>query len=540
MEPIVKYGILVLWLQSAFFDTLSYCYTWQLKEYRIDRFKDFATTRQGQLRFLGYRFIWRAILALGLYTAFAHSTYLGYVVLTVLFLDLANNVSGIVRRKLVRPKITARSMTIVMVSLIAEGTVLVLTWQLNLILLMLVFRFLITSGIVLVTSIPVQFAKQVIIFLATKKLSKYKKLTVIGITGSYGKTSVKEFTAHILEAKLKVKKTPQNTNTDIGIAIFILRNSFDDIDAFVVEMGAYRMGEIKKICNMTKPSIGIITAIAEQHLSLFGSIENIQKAKFELLESLPEDGFAITNADNQYCASPLDTITAKKRQTFGLGEEQIEHTNNPDFLITDIKTNLKGITWKGTYENIERIVEAPVLGDHQATNMAPALMVAAHMKIGGENAVERCKTLPNNSKTSTNIIEYGVSRVIDDSYNSNPKGFNAALDIMCKFPSTERRVIVTRGMIELGSKSRELHEKIGEEIAFCADELIIITPDNVKPLKDGIDHIKDKYKVEVKLIYDHKKLVKYIQQYKDTPATILLENRIPALLRKEFGMEKSV
>ena len=156
-------------------------------------------------------------------------------------------------------------------------------------------------------------AQAILYFKSDKQTAQYPDLTVIGITGSYGKSSVKEFLGHFLETEFSVIKTPRNTNTEIGVAQFVLASNFADKDVFIVEMGAYRPGEIKLICDMVRPSIGVLTVIAEQHLSLFGSIKNIQSAKYELLRSLPTNGFAVTNADNAYCTELLDTLDGSAR-----------------------------------------------------------------------------------------------------------------------------------------------------------------------------------------------------------------------------------
>jgi len=150
-------------------------------------------------------------------------------------------------------------------------------------------------------NVPVNIVKNIIFILAKNKVSKIKNLTVIGITGSYGKSSTKEFLSQILSKKFRVLKTPGNINTEIGVSQFILKNLKTDVEILIVEMGAYRAGEIRRICGIVRPKIGILTGISQQHLALFGSMESIKNAKYELINSLPKDGLAVFNGENNYC-----------------------------------------------------------------------------------------------------------------------------------------------------------------------------------------------------------------------------------------------
>ncbi len=352
---------------------------------------------------------------------------------------------------------------------------------------------------------------------------------VIGITGSYGKTSIKEFTAHIVSKKFKVLKTPQNTNTDIGIAEFILKTDFANIDVFVVEMGAYKEGEIKKICDIVHPKIGILSAINEQHLALFGSIEQIQKTKYELLRAIPKDGLVVTNADNKYCMEYLHELDCKKIRTFGTDAE-----NKPDCLIKNITVTKQGIECDGAYKEVEAHLTAPVIGAHQAGNIAAAIIAAVHLKMTKDEIVNAVSTLKNESETALKEYVYGNCTIIDDSYNSNPDGFSAALAILNGFPSRFKRIVVTRGMAELGEKSEELHKKIGEEIAFCADILIVTNPNAVEFFKEAISGLQGKYKLEIEPIFDEQKLLERVRSLKNTESIILLESRLPSLVHKEI------
>ncbi len=288
-------------------------------------------------------------------------------------------------------------------------------------------------------------------------------------------------------------------------------------------MGAYKIGEIKKICDMVKPKIGILTAISEQHLSLFGDIKKTQQAKYELLLSLPTDGLAVVNADNAYCRECLSQVKASVA-TFG-----IEPENNPTYLIEDIKSGLNGTTWRRMVSGNETRVESPLIGEYTVMNVAPCVLVALRMEMTIEQINAQIKTLPPNIKISESVGR----TVIDDSYNSNPDGFRAALDILNKFPSDKKRIIITRGMLELGERSDEIHRQIAEDIEFVADELVVITKDFVEPLRSPLN---EKYRTNFVLKDNPTELLKYVKELRDTNCVILLENRVPTTVRQELGL----
>ena len=296
-------------------------------------------------------------------------------------------------------------------------------------------------------------------------------------------------------------------------------------------MGAYKRGEIRIICDMVRPTIGVLTAISEQHLALFGSIENIQQAKYELLRAIPEDGLVITNADNVYCMEPLSELRCKGVETFGLDPER-----NPTCLTTDVKTSLVGTTFQGRYKGMSGEVHTPVLGAHHATNIAVAVMVAFHLHVSGELIRKGCETLPKDIHGSLQIFQYGSAIVVDDSYNSNAAGFRSALDVLSLFPSNKKRVLITRGMIELGDRSQEVHELIGEEISLVVDELVVITRDSFAALKQGVG---SKYQTKIYLKDTFADLALYIRSLKKTEAIILLENRLPEKIYHEIQQEKT-
>lgn len=507
--------IFFLWALSAVIDYSEFCYIWQLKEYRWDRFQDFLSTKQGKTYWVKYRLLWRSMVAIVIFFWPINSVLvIKYILIALFAVDLSYNALKSYHSRLVHPKFTLKAVTIIFASAAVEGLIFLFARDWVLFLILLMVRFLILTATVLLFTRIFNLYKLYLVHKATRKLSEYKNLMVIGITGSYGKSTVKKFLHHILEPKYHVIRTPRNINTEIGVAQFVLSTNLTGVEIFIVEMGAYRIGEIALICKMVKPKIGILTAINEQHLSLFGDIKKTQQAKYELLRSLPRNGLAVINSDNFYCRERVKEL---KCEVLSYGTDETQH---PDCLIKEARSSLDGISFTAELRGKPRGYSSPIIGEHNVMNIAPCLLVAENLEVSEEAIQHAVATLPPSLK----IFKYGKCDIIDDSYNSNPDGFKAALEVLNKYPTEKKRIIVTRGMLELGDKSDEIHERIGEEISIVADELVIITEDFVEPLSRGV---AGRLKTSIVLKLTPEVLLAYIQSLKKEPTVILMENRIP-------------
>ena len=279
------------------------------------------------------------------------------------------------------------------------------------------------------------------------KIRRMKDLTIIGITGSYGKTTTKETIAHLLMHKYKTFKTEGNYNTLLGVAKTIIGNLKSEHEVFVCEMAAYHPGDIKIISDLIKPKIGIITAIGPMHLERFGTEENILKTKIELIESLPGGGTG-------YLPKELE-LKIKNFNT----KSKIEFFSSKEDLLVKIGS-------------IFKISEEEILGYLKTAPQTP----------------HRQEII----RTSANIM------IIDDTYNSNPAGFISALEMLKNTPA-ERKILVTPGIIELGQRQFELKKEGGGSAAKIADYVIIVGETNKKPLKEGLkevygnDHVSKVY-----------------------------------------------
>ncbi len=512
---------ILLWLLSALADYGHFCYVWQFKEYRLDRLRDYASTLSGKKFFSGWRVLWRPFIYLIIFLITPINFKTAAVLFAALTIDLCFNFWAYQKRNLPRPKFTIKALGLIAFSILIEALLFFSFYADHRVFLVLALRWFIFSVLALAAKLPTGLAKIIYLKIAESKLAKFKNLIVVGVTGSYGKTTVKNFLAQILSEKYKVIMTPANINSEIGVAQFILKNNFSDFDIFVVEMGTYKIGEIAALCRAVKPKIGVLTVISDQHLSLLGSIKNTQTAKYELLYSLPADGLAITNSDNQYCREFLSELKCQVK-TFGALAEF-----KPDCLIADILSQEKGINFMAALKNDGQLkIAAPVIGGHNSFNIAPIILAAKFLKFNDQEIMKACAALKLPPKV-LNTYLYGQNLIIDDSYNANPEGFLAALEVLAGYGG-RKKIIITRGMLELGQASRKWHETVGKKIAEIADELIIISEDSAADLKAGAGAIK------ITVETNPEKLLEIIKNLNAQNNIILLENRLPEMVQREI------
>ncbi len=299
--------------------------------------------------------------------------------------------------------------------------------------------------------------------LAKKRLEKIKP-EVIAVTGSTAKTSTKEAIAAVLSEKFKILKSAETLNTKLGLAAEIVNNLKKSHQKLVVEVGMDRLGEIKKTCQLIKPRIGVVTFINPTHQEKLKTLENIIRAKGELLEALPKDGVAILNWDDENVrslsrsfANAQDDIRAV---WYGKNHVAATHASpeiHPDFIT----------------------VKIPLLGEHQIYN---ALAAAAVGKVCGLTAVEINSGLKKLKplKGRLNLLD-GINgaKILDDTYNSSPKSAAAALKVLKEFPA-KRKIAVLGDMLELGSFEEEAHRLVGQMVAESKVDFLITIGERAK------------------------------------------------------------
>lgn len=309
---------------------------------------------------------------------------------------------------------------------------------------------------------------------AERIIREMPRLTVIGVTGSYGKTSVKFYLGKLLSSKYNVLVTPESYNTTLGVVRTVREHLRPTHEIFVCEMGAKGVGEIKEICDIVKPDMGIITSIGPQHLESFHSIENVINTKFELEAALPEGGTIFLNTDNEYIAK---REVKAKRVSYGLGE-------SAEYRARDIKVSERGSEFKMTgRDGAEYSFTTKLIGAHNVQNIAGAIAVADALGVPMEDIVmqvRRLESVPHRLQ----LIRNGNSLIIDDAYNSNPSGARAALAVLKEFTGT--KILITPGMVELGEKQYELNREFGAEAAEACDYVMLVGEKQTKPIYDGL------------------------------------------------------
>lgn len=348
---------------------------------------------------------------------------------------------------------------------------------------------------------------------AKRKLKQMENLKVIGITGSYGKTSTKYIVSTILNQKFNILKTPASFNTKMGIVRTINENLKATDQIFVCEMGADEVGEIKELCNLVHPTIGMITSIGPQHLETFGSLENIKKTKFELVDALPANGMAILNYNDENITS---MPTSKNKVTYGT-QTSCEYYAK-DIHITEFGSQFTIHTKDGS----EIEVTTKLLGEHNIINIVGAVAIAKELGLTDKEIRLGIKMLkPIEHRLELKQHANGTI-IIDDAYNSNTKGAQMAVEVLGRF-ANRKRILVTPGIVELGEKTYEYNKRFGMQAAPNCDYAILVGQKQAKPILDGLlEKGFDKDKI---FIADHfEQAMKKMNEWMDANTVILLEN----------------
>lgn len=354
---------------------------------------------------------------------------------------------------------------------------------------------------------------------ALKKLNSMTNMKVIGITGSYGKTSSKNILCDILNVKYNAFKTPANFNTPFGLMITINEHLDRYNDYFIAEMGACKKGEIKELCDLVHPTYGILTKVGLAHLETFGSEENIQKTKFELIESLPEDGIGVLNGDDE---KQLNYNIKNKCKIIWIGIDN----HRVNCYAKDIELTNKGTKFMVKFrgDQNEYKFETKLLGKANIYNILAGIALGRELGISISDLQKSVKkVMPVEHRLC--MKKYYDINLIDDAYNANPQGCEMAVDVLSKMPG--KKMIITSGMIELGSKSYEKNKELGIQIAANhIDEVILVGENQTKPIQDGLK--ASGYKEEnIHIVNDVMKSFDLIRELKEKDTYVLLQSDLP-------------
>ncbi len=357
---------------------------------------------------------------------------------------------------------------------------------------------------------------------AKRKLREVPGLTIIGVTGSYGKTSVKFYLQTLLQEKYNVLVTPESFNTPMGVVRTIRSSLKPTTEIFVCEMGARHVGDIKEICDMVHPQHGVITSIGPQHLETFFNMENIKKTKFELADALPEGGMLFLNGDNAYigqqAASPSYDKTPEK--IFYYSEKEGAGYCAKDVKVSQLGTEFTVVTPSGESGRFQM----RLVGAHNVINVVGAIAVAHRMGMTLKELkvpVRRIEPVPHRMQ----MRAHGLVTIIDDAYNSNPVGSKAAVETLAMFDGI--RILITPGMVELGDKEAEYNHKFGNYAADCCDYILLVGRRHTAPIREGV--LEKGFPEEKCQVFDKlEEAVSYAYAIKGQGHKyILLENDLP-------------
>jgi UDP-N-acetylmuramoyl-tripeptide--D-alanyl-D-alanine ligase len=321
---------------------------------------------------------------------------------------------------------------------------------------------------------------------AHQKIARLKNLTVIGVTGSYGKTTMKQTLKILLSGSLDVAATPASFNKPVSIARFILSSVTEETDVVIVEMGAYQKGDIAELCAMTPPDISVLTGINEAHLERFGSIENTIQGKFEIITEAKSDTPLIANADDPRVTENYEEFTGNHEAVFFSSENH----EKSEFTVKDKRfhTDGSGISFHLHRDGDEiGYTKVPHLGEYIVGNVIAGVLVGRYLGIGPKEILKQAqkitpaeRRLQPVQRTSSDIL------VIDDSYNGTSDGVKAAIQTLGKFVG-RRKMCVTTGLVEIGDQSEKIHKDIGRQLGNIADTVVLVESSVTGWIRAGLE-----------------------------------------------------
>lgn len=315
---------------------------------------------------------------------------------------------------------------------------------------------------------------------ASRILRSMPDLKVIGITGSYGKTSTKHFLHRILSEEFDVLMTPGSYNTTMGVIRTVREYMKPYNQIFICEMGAKRPGDVREICNLVHPSVGILTAVGPMHLESFKTIENVQRTKFELIDSLPEDGLAVLNNDFEF----ISNRTVKNVESFRYG---VSCPDGCSFWAEDVRYGSEGTEFRVcSSKGLNLNLKTRLVGEGNISNLVASVVTALYLKVPEEKirrAVQAIEQVEH--RLSVKRTPGGVT-ILDDAFNSNPTGSKMAVDVLSQFKEG-RRIVITPGMIELGDRQFELNKEFGARMGKNVDIIIVVGQYNRDAIISGVE-----------------------------------------------------
>ena len=518
----------IFWI---FIDTIFWGSLWQEKEYRWDRFSVFfkENLKAKEILFSPLSLLKIFAIIFYIFSVFTSSYSLQaldliYLIYTLQFLLIVKN---IFLRKIKRPVITLKSLVIVGLSFITLLVIIFnpLTGLWFWLLIVDKLLLLIISFYVFLFFFPTEIIEGIIIYKASKKIKKRSDILVIAVSGSYGKTSTKEYVAQILSAKFNVVKTLGSNNTPMGIARTILNNIKNDTHIFVVEMGAYKIGEIAQLCSIVKPQISITTGISDQHLSLYGNMENVIKSETELLENLPKNSLSIFNGNSLFMERLIKKCKGKKIIYYSNNNLNSEFEN---IYADNIKVSQNKTTFDFFMNNNKYSFETEILGKHVIENLLPALYLGFIKGLSYKEISAAVKLLKSPNHTLNRIIINKNIIGIDDTFNTSPQSVMSASEYISIYKT--KKIIILSPLVELGKNAKLRHIEIGEILGKNFNEIILTNKNYFKEIVLGIKKSNKKPDIQV---LDYNKIYEKIKDNKGK-VVVLFEGKEAGIVLKKF------
>lgn len=520
-------------------------FLWQVKEYRLDRMIVHLKTSQGRKLLFGpvsalkIFLLFLFVLGLGLESNFlAGGAIWSFGFLFIV--EALRNIKEIYNKSLPWPDITLK--IVIIISLIFFIEIMIISSSsFRLVLDYLPFLdkalgFMVAFFIGFF-SLPARIRNMIKEWLAADKLQEMQNLRVIGVTGSYGKSSTKEFLAQLLSKKYKTVKTPANLNTTAGLVQTILSLVEKETEFFIVETAAYKKGEISRSMRLIgdKLKAGILTGLNKQHFNLFGGFKNIQAAKFELIKALPEKAPAVFNGNNIQTVKLAEKAKKMKRSVFLYGYDEKEKKKNTfTCQAKNIQVSPTSLTFTLVMQNLfssnsgqpaasigkkEKRVNISLLGKHNIENILAAALVSYKFGLSFEDIVQEIKKLKSRRHVM-DLRKSGRTTIIDNSLYSNPDGVKAAFNHLRLFKAP--KILVFQPLIELGKEGRLIHSQIGRLAGKIFQGVVLVNNNYLESFKKGFQKENQEVNIVVKNGQEAKK---YINKAWSGGKTILFEGK---------------
>lgn len=349
---------------------------------------------------------------------------------------------------------------------------------------------------------------------------------VVGITGSYGKSSSKAMLAHMLQFKAPTLAATGSINTVMGLTRHIRENLIRGHEYMVVEMGAYGVGSIRRLCDFTPPHAALVTAVGDMHLERFGSLENIFVAKRELADALPDGGVLVVNADSANALRIATTVPNRRALLYGESPSA-----DLDTRLERVRFTKEGTAFVLRTRSDEYECFTPIHGRPIVLNLTGAFTLAVALGMHPEVAVASFRTIKPVSNRLEVVEDRGVTW-IRDAYNANQYGFRAALEVAAALPAA-RRVLITPGVIELGAAQADVNAKLSQEAAAVCDATLVVSETNRVAFEAG--HRAVGRSDRLTAVASRTQAFRWVGEHVKPGDLVLLENDLPDLYEDTEG-----